>query len=324
VRLSPQGQRVLGCLVEKALATPDHYPLSSNALRTACNQSTGRDPVVAYDDEDVRAGLDDLKAHQLVRTEYARGSRVPKTAHRLDEQLDLDVAQQTVLALLLLRGPQTPGELRSRAGRMHSFASVELVEAVLGSLASHRFGALVELRPKEPGRREARWAHLLGAPTPADTPAAETPAAGTPAADANHSPTGRYRAFHDAVLAADWDTAFAQLADGVVFRSPAVHHPYEGREATITVLRAVSTVFEDFRYVDVLDAGDRAGLVFEAQIGDREVQGWDYLRFDEAGRIVEFTVMLRPLSGLLAVVEAMQAALAGATAGGTPPSASGD
>jgi uncharacterized protein len=334
VRLSPQGQRVLGCLVEKALATPDHYPLSLNALRTACNQSTGRDPVVAYDDEDVRAGLDDLKAHALVRTEYARGSRVPKTAHRLDEQLDLDAAQQTVLALLLLRGPQTPGELRSRAGRMHRYASVELVEAVLGSLASHRFGALVELRPKEPGRREARWAHLLGSPTPADaavgegaaTQASATHASATQARtdDAGHAPTGRYRTFHDAILAADWDTAFTQLADDVVFRSPAVHRPYEGREATVTVLRAVSTVFEGFRYVDVLDAGDRAGLVFEARVGDREVQGWDYLRFDEAGRIVEFTVMLRPLSGLLAVVEAMQAALAVATAGGASPSAAAD
>jgi uncharacterized protein len=314
VRLSPQGQRVLGCLVEKALATPDHYPLSLNALRSACNQSTGRDPVVAYDDEDVRAGLDDLKPHQLVRTEYARGSRVPKTAHRLDEQLDLDAAQQTVLALLLLRGPQTPGELRSRAGRMHTFASVELVEAVLGSLAAHRFGALVELRPKEPGRREARWAHLLGAPAPAAATAeAEDP-----------SPVGGawYRAFHDSVLAADWETAFAQLADDVVFRSPAVHRPYEGREATAAVLRAVSTVFEDFRYVDVLDAGDRAGLVFEARVGDRDVQGWDYLRFDGSGRIVEFTVMLRPLSGLLALVEAMQAALASAPAGDGPPSSS--
>jgi uncharacterized protein len=296
VRLSPQGQRVLGCLMEKALATPDHYPLSVNALRSACNQTTGRDPIVEFTDEDVRAGIDDLKAHELVRTEYARNSRVPKSAHRVAEQLDLDPAQQTALALLLLRGPQTPGELRSRAGRMHGFASVELVEAVLGSLAAHRFGPLVELLPREPGRREARWSHLLG--DPATNAAAEA----VPSA-------GRYRPFHDAVLAGDWDTAVAQLAETVVFHSPAVHRPYEGREATATVLRAVSTVFEDFRYVDVLDDGDRAGLVFAARVGDREVEGWDYLRFDDDGRIVEFTVMLRPLSGLLAVVEAMQAAL---------------
>jgi uncharacterized protein len=300
VRLSPQGQRVLGCLVEKALATPDHYPLSMNALRAACNQSTGRDPVVEYDEEDVRTGLEDLKGLQLVRSEYARGSRVPKAAHRLAEQLDLDPAQQTVLALLLLRGPQTPGELRTRAGRMHDFSSVELVEAVLSSLAAHRFGPLVELRPREPGRRERRWAHLLGDPT--TTVAAGPTGDGLPA-------TGRYRAFHDAIVARDLEEAIAQLAEDVVFRSPAVHRPYEGRDATGMVLRAVITVFEDFRYVDVLDAGDRAGLVFEARVGDRQLQGWDYLRFDEEGRIVDFTVMIRPLSGLLALVEAMQAAL---------------
>jgi uncharacterized protein len=297
VRLTPRGQRVLGCLVEKALATPDHYPLSVNALRNACNQTTARDPVVTYDDGDVRAGLDDLKAHELVRTEYARGSNVPKAAHRLGEQLDLDDAQQAVLALLLLRGPQTPGELRSRAGRMHRYASVELVEAVLGSLAQHRFGALVELCPREPGRREARWAHTLG-----DAPAAgpESPAS---------SGAARHQPFHDAVLAGDIDTAVAQLAEGVVFRSPVVHRPYEGREATATILRAVSRVFEDFRYTDVLDAGDRAGLVFAARVGDRQVEGWDYLRFDAEGRITEFTVMIRPLSGLLALAEAMRAEL---------------
>lgn len=295
MRLSPQGQRVLGCLIEKSLATPDHYPLSVNALRAACNQSTGRDPVVDYGDEDVRVGIDELKPHQLVKTEYARGSNVPKTAHRVGEQLDLDEAQQTVLGLLLLRGPQTPGELRSRAGRMHSFASVELVEAVLGSLAAHRFGALVEQRPKEPGRREARWAHLLGEAAPAggdDAPA-----------------TGRYRPFHDAVLAGDWDRAVDQLARDVTFRSPAVHTPYEGRLATATILRAVATVFEDFRYVDAFDEGDRAILHFEARVGDRDLEGIDLLRFDDEGRISDFTVMIRPLSGLQAVAASMQALL---------------
>jgi hypothetical protein len=177
--------------------------------------------------------------------------------HRVAEQLDLDPAQQTALALLLLRGPQTPGELRSRAGRMHGFASVELVEAVLGSLAAHRFGPLVELLPREPGRREARWSHLLGEPT-------------TNAAPETVTSAGRYRPFHDAVLAGDWDTAVAQLAETVVFHSPAVHRPYEGRETTATVLRAVSTVFEDFRYVDVLDDGDRAGLVSAVSTGRRD------------------------------------------------------
>jgi uncharacterized protein YceH (UPF0502 family) len=300
MRLTPRGQRVLGCLIEKAMATPDQYPLSLNALRTACNQTTGRDPVVEYEERDVQAGLTDLRQHELVKTEYGRSSRVPKQAHRLGEHLDLDVAQQAVLALLLLRGPQTPGELRSRAGRMHTFETVETVEAVLTSLAEHRFGAMVRLLPKEPGRREARWAHDLG-----DVPAPE-PAGAT----AVSSATGRHRAFHDAVLAGDWDTAVAQLADDVVFRSPAVHEPYEGKDATAMILRTVATVFEDFRYVDVLDAGDRVGLVFEARVGDRQLQGWDYLGFDTDGRIREFTVMIRPLSGLQTLVQAMEAALA--------------
>lgn len=307
--LTPEGQRVLGCLVEKALATPQQYPLSLNALRTACNQTTGRDPVVDYDDEDVRAGLDDLKRNELVRTEYARGSRVPKSAHRLGEQLDLDDAQMAVLAVLLLRGPQTVGELRSRADRMHAFTSLELVEGVLQSLAAHRFGALVALQERRPGQKEARWAHLLG------------PGAAAPTADGSSATTagGLAQPFHDAVLAGDWDTAIAQLADDVVFRSPAVHRPYEGRDAAAMVLRAVAQVFEDFRYTDVLDAGDQVGLVFEARVGDRQLQGWDHLRFGADGRIREFTVMVRPLSGLQALVERMQALLtAAAEPGGAP------
>lgn len=305
MELSPQGQRVLGCLLEKSLATPDHYPLSANALRSACNQTTGRDPVVDFDDGDVRAGIDDLKAAQLVRTEYARGSRTPKSAHRVAEQLDLDTAQMTALAVLLLRGPQTVGEIRSRAGRMHTYASTELVEAVLGSLAGHRFGPLVELLPREPGRREARWTHLLG-------PASTGQAASSTSADddVSGSALGRYRPFHDAVVAGAWEEAIAQLADDVTFRSPAVHAPYEGRATTGAVLRAVASVFEDFTYVDVLDAGDRAALVFTTRVGDREVQGVDLLRFDDDGRIAELTVLIRPLSGLQAVVAAMRSALA--------------
>jgi uncharacterized protein len=299
VKLSPKGQRVLGCLVEKSLTTPDQYPLTDNALRTACSQSTGRDPVVAYDDRDVQEGLEDVRQHKLIRTEHTRGARALKTAHRLEDQLELDTPSQALLALLLLRGPQTPGELRSRATRMQAFATVEEVQVVLDRLAQRPGGPLVAQLEREPGRREARWTHLLGEVR-------------TAADEATSGGAARYRAFHDAVLARDWDAAIAQLADDVVFRSPAVHRPYEGREATAIILRAVSQVFEDFRYVDVLDEGDRAGLVFTARVGDREVQGWDYLRFDDDGRIREFTVMLRPLSGLLAVVEAMQAMLDGA------------
>ena len=290
MELSARGQRVLGCLVEKALATPNQYPLSHNALVAACNQKNGRDPVVAWDESDVREGLDELKAHQLVQTEYSRGSRVPKAAHRLQQQLDLDTAEQAVLALLLLRGPQTRGELRTRSERLHAFADLDAVEEVLGRLAAHRFGALVELQERQPGQKEARWAHLLG-----DAPSAGDDAEGG----------GLHLPFKRAVEAMDMVAAMDLLAPDVVFRSPAVHRPYEGREATGMILAAVAHVFEDFRYLDVLDAGRSVGLVFEARVGDRVVQGWDYLQFDDDGLIREFTVMIRPLSGLQALVARM-------------------
>ena len=301
MELSVEAQRVLGCLVEKALATPQGYPLSLNALTGACNQRNSRDPVVAWEEDRVRAGLEDLKAHQLVQTEYSRGSRVPKSAHRLDRQLDLDEAQQAVLALLLLRGPQTVGELRNRSDRMHEFSSLELVEAVLESMAAHRFGALVELQERAPGQKEARWRHLLG-PRAASADGTGDTASATPG-------LGRYRAFHDAVEAMDMDRAVAQLREDVVFRSPAVHRPYEGREAAAMILHGVAQVFEDFRYVDVLDDGDRAVLRFEARVGDRALQGIDWLAFDDEGRVTELTVMIRPLSALQAVVQGMQALL---------------
>lgn len=299
MRLTPRGQRVLGCLIEKELATPDHYPLSLNALRAACNQTTGRDPVVTYDESDVRAGLDDLKTHQLVRSEYARNSRVPKSAHRLEEQLDLDPQQRALLGLLLLRGPQTAAELRTRAGRMQAFASVERVEAVLDSLASHRFGAFVERREREPGRRERRWAHALG-----DGPS-DTAAVGS--AEASEVRGGHYQPFVDAVAARDWNRALAQLADTVVLYSPARHAPYEGADAAGRLLQTVHARLEEFRYVDVFDADDRTALVFTARIGDRDLQGVDLVRFDDVGKIVELTAMIRPLSALAALVDALGA-----------------
>lgn len=307
MELTGRAQRVLGALVEKSLTTPDQYPLSRNALRTACNQATNRDPVVAYEESDVLAALEELRALELTRTVYGRSSRVPKAEHRLGETLSLDGPQVAVLALLLLRGPQTPGELRSRATRLHAFADTDEVEAVLTSLAAHRFGAMAEQLEREPGRREARWTHRLG--TSEATGEGSTSRGGR---SGSSSPPA-YRAFHDAVVAGDWETAVAQLADDVVFRSPAVHQPYQGAATVGALLRAVATVFEGFRYVDTFDEGDRAVLLFEARVGDRQLQGIDLLRFDATGRIREFTVMIRPLSGLTAVVEGMQAALASAT-----------
>ena len=166
MELTAEGQRTLGCLIEKALATPQQYPLTLNALQAAVNQRNNRDPVVDWDEQTVRDGIDDLKRHELVTAVYARGSRTPKYAHRAAEQLDLDEAQLAVLALLLLRGPQTPGELRSRTERLHAFGAIDEVDATLAGLADHPLLPMVTVVPRQPGQKEARYAHLLGADDP--------------------------------------------------------------------------------------------------------------------------------------------------------------
>lgn len=173
MRLTAEAQRVLGCLIEKALATPQQYPLSLNALRTACNQSTGRDPVVDYDEATVRAGLTDLRDNQLTRTVYARGSRTPKYEHLLEEALSIGTPELAALAVLLLRGPQTVGEIRTRSDRLHGFTDLDEVDVVLDHLATHHLGPFVERLERQPGQKEPRVRHLLG--TEADGPGSAEP-----------------------------------------------------------------------------------------------------------------------------------------------------
>jgi uncharacterized protein YceH (UPF0502 family) len=159
--------RVLGCLIEKQRTTPDQYPLSLNALRLACNQSTNREPVVAYDEPTIREGLDQLSRRGWVRLASGRGSRAVKYRHLFDEALSLDDADMALLAVLMLRGPQTVAELRTRTERLHHFESTPAVEEALRSLAARELTAELGRRP---GEREARWTHLLGEDS--DEPAA--------------------------------------------------------------------------------------------------------------------------------------------------------
>ena len=197
MELSPAAVRVACSLVEKALSTPQSYPLSLNALRTACNQATNREPVTEYDDTEIQAALDELRAHPLVKSVYARGSRVPKHAHLLDEHLDLDEAQTAVLAVLGLRGPQTVGELRLRTERMHAFADLEDVQHSLEGLAQHPFGALAVELPRQPGQSQVRWAHLLSGEPDLTTLAAPTgvrPTAAGAEVDALRAEVDRLRA----------------------------------------------------------------------------------------------------------------------------------
>lgn len=175
--LSAEEVRVLGALAEKAVTTPDTYPLSSNALRTACNQRSSREPVVDYDDATITTALLALRERALAKTIRGAGTRVLKHAHRLDETLELDAPQLAVVAVLALRGPQTVGELKTRTERQHRFGSLEEVEETLAGLAQHD-ARLVEMLEREPGKKEARWRHLLSM-DPFDAPI--FPAAAPPA-----------------------------------------------------------------------------------------------------------------------------------------------
>ena len=170
-QLTATEQRVLGCLMEKKLSTPDYYPLTLNALVNACNQSTNRDPVLALDETAVMGALQDLRDRQAVWFVGAAGSRVQKYDHRLEDSLGLSVQECAILAELLLRGPQTPGELRSRGTRMYAFQDLAEVEGVL-SVMLEAEQPLVARLPRQPGTKETRYAHLLGDPPETAAPAA--------------------------------------------------------------------------------------------------------------------------------------------------------
>jgi uncharacterized protein YceH (UPF0502 family) len=151
--------RVLGCLIEKQRTTPDAYPLSLNALRLACNQATNRDPVVDYDEATIREALTRLGRRRWTRLTSSQGSRAAKFRHLLDEALGLGPDEQSVLAVLMLRGAQTPGELRQRTERLHPFADTEALQDVLDRLIARD---LVIRLPRRPGQKEERFAHRFG------------------------------------------------------------------------------------------------------------------------------------------------------------------
>jgi uncharacterized protein len=151
--------RVLGCLIEKQRTTPEVYPLSLNALRLACNQSTNRDPVVAYDEPTIRAGLDRLARKGWARLASGPGSRAAKYRHLFEEALRLSDGEVAVLCVLMLRGAQTPGELKQRAQRLHPFATLDELEAVLAGLIERE---LARRLPRRPGQKEVRYEQLLG------------------------------------------------------------------------------------------------------------------------------------------------------------------
>jgi uncharacterized protein len=167
--------RVLGALLEKQRTTPDAYPLSLNALRSACNQSTNREPVVDYDEATIRDALHRLSRRRWTRLASGPGSRAAKYRHLLDEALGVGPPELSVLAVLMLRGPQTPGELRARTERMYAFAEAAALHQVLETLIERD---LVARLPRRPGQKEERYMHLLSEdvePTAAVSPSPAIP-----------------------------------------------------------------------------------------------------------------------------------------------------
>jgi hypothetical protein len=184
--LDPAEIRVLGSLVEKAVTTPDYYPLSLNALVNACNQSSNRDPVVEYGEPTVLRALETLRQKKLVFVFEGAASRVVKYGQKFADTLGISPAETATLCVLMLRGPQTTGEIRGRSGRLHEFASIGEVESILQGLASRSPQPLVVKLPRQMGFKESRHAHLLSGPpqiAPAETAAEAQPAPGVAAPD---------------------------------------------------------------------------------------------------------------------------------------------
>lgn len=164
IELSPVEARVLGCLLEKERTTPEYYPLSINALTNACNQKSNRKPAMSLDESTVRDAADTLREKKLVMMFHGADARVPKFKHTIENVFELEPGESAILCELLLRGPQTPGELRSRCERLHRFENRAAVEDAVKSLVEYPVSPLVTQLPRQPGQKESRFMHLLSGP----------------------------------------------------------------------------------------------------------------------------------------------------------------
>ena len=168
--------RVLGALVEKQVTTPEYYPLTLNALMLACNQKNNRSPVTSYSENQVSAAVETLREKNLIYVFYGSTSRVPKYKHVMPEVLHVSHAEMALVCVLMLRGPQTPGELRGNASRLHEFGGLDEIEQTLNALISHDPDPLVVRLPRQAGQKEVRFAHLLsGEPKIEEVPLTDRP-----------------------------------------------------------------------------------------------------------------------------------------------------
>ena len=213
MNLTPVQARIVGCLVEKEMATPDNYPLTMNGLLAACNQTSNRSPVTRLEEPTVGNALENLRGLNLVRIVYSRSNRADKYRHVLDEALGLEPEHMALLSVLLLRGPQTASELRTRTERLHPFGDVSEVDETLRHLGG-RNEPLVARLERQPGQKENRWAHLLGGDLGEALAADRGDGDVSQRATSGASRADRLAAVEDAVaeLRADVDRLIARIA----------------------------------------------------------------------------------------------------------------